>query len=60
LVEESLAMCTSLAPVIGYDEAAAIAKEAYTRGKTIKEVALEKKILPEKELAALLDPRKMI
>jgi fumarate hydratase class II len=58
-VENSLAMCTSLSPVIGYDEAAAIAKEAYATGKTIKEVALGKKILPEKKLEALLDPTKM-
>ncbi|KPK31467.1 MAG: aspartate ammonia-lyase [Nitrospira bacterium SG8_3] len=58
-VENSLAMCTSLCPVIGYDEAAAIAKEAYATGKTIKEVALGKKILPEEKLEALLDPTKM-
>ena len=59
LLEVSLAMCTALSPVIGYDEAAAIAKEAYATGKTIKEVALGKKILPEKELEILLDPTKM-
>ena len=58
-VEQSLAMCTTLAPVIGYDEAAAIANEAYATGRTVREVALEKKILPEKQLAELLDPLKM-
>lgn len=58
-VENSLAMCTSLSPVIGYDRAAAIAKEAYATGKTIKEVAIGKKILPEEKLAELLDPNKM-
>ncbi len=58
-VEESLAMCTSLAPVIGYDSAAAIAKEAYEKGKTVREVAEEKKVLPAKKIAALLDPRSM-
>jgi fumarate hydratase class II len=58
-VENSLAMCTSLSPVIGYDQAAAIAQEAHETGKTIKEAAKDKKILPEEELEALLDPAKM-
>jgi fumarate hydratase class II len=58
-VEQSLAMGTTLAPVIGYDKAAAIANEAYATGRTVREVALEKKILPEKQLAELLDPLKM-
>ncbi len=56
MIEKSLAMCTSLAPIIGYDNAAAIAKEAYATGKTVREVALEKKVMPEKELARVLDP----
>ena len=59
LVEQSLAMCTSLAPVIGYDNAAAIAKEAFAYGKTVRQVALEKKVLPEDELAKLLDAKSM-
>ncbi|MEZ4601334.1 MAG: class II fumarate hydratase [Syntrophotaleaceae bacterium] len=59
LVEESLAMCTALAPVIGYDRAAHIAKEAYTSGRTVRQVALEQKVLPEEELNRLLDPRPM-
>lgn len=59
LVEQSLAMCTSLAPVIGYDHAAAIAKEAFAEGKTVRQVALEKKVLPEAELNKLLDARSM-
>lgn len=58
-IEGSLAMSTSLAPVIGYDKAAAIAKEAYAAGKTVRQVALEKKVLPEDELAKLLDPMSM-
>jgi fumarate hydratase class II len=53
-VEKSLAMCTTLAPVIGYEKAAAIAKEAYGTGRTVREVATEKKVLPEAELAELL------
>ena len=56
MIEKSLAMCTSLAPIIGYDNAAAIAKEAYATGKTVRDVALEKKVMPEKELARVLDP----
>ncbi len=40
-VEHSLAMCTSLAPVVGYDAAAAIAKHAYATGKDVRAVALE-------------------
>ena len=59
LVEQSLAMCTSLAPVIGYDNAAALAKEAHATGKTIRQIALEKKVLPADKLNALLDPRGM-
>lgn len=59
LIEQSLAMCTSLAPKIGYDAAAAIAKEAYASGKTVRQVARAKKVLPDDELDALLDPRSM-
>jgi len=59
LVERSLAMCTSLAPLIGYDQAAAIAKEAFKQGKTVREVAMEKNVLPEKELDAALNARAM-
>jgi fumarate hydratase class II len=59
MIEKSLAMCTSLAPVIGYDSAAKIAKEAYERGKTVREVALEKKVLPAAKLNELLDPWSM-
>jgi fumarate hydratase class II len=52
-------MCTALAPVIGYEKAAAIAKKAYTTGKTVREVALGEKVLPEAQLNELLDPLKM-
>jgi len=58
-IEGSLAMCTSLAPIIGYDRAAEIAHKAYESGKTVREVALEEKILDKKELEALLDPANM-
>jgi fumarate hydratase class II len=59
LIEESLAMCTALAPAIGYDRAAAIAKHAHETGKTVREVALAEQVLPEEELNRLLDPRPM-
>jgi fumarate hydratase class II len=58
-IEGSLAMCTSLAPVIGYDAAAGIAKEAYATGRTVREVAREKKVLSDDELNKLLDPLSM-
>ncbi len=59
MIEESLAMCTALAPVIGYDRAVKIAKEAYHSGKTVREVALAKKVLPKHQLTKLLNPWKM-
>jgi fumarate hydratase, class II len=59
MIEQSLAMCTSLAPKIGYDQAAAIAKEAYADGKTVREVARLKGVLPEDELDGTLDPAAM-
>jgi len=58
-VEWSLAMVTSLAPVIGYDRAAEIAKKSVKEGKTVRQVCLEEKVLPEDELNELLDPWKM-
>jgi fumarate hydratase class II len=58
-IEGSLAMCTSLAPVIGYDKAAHLAHVAYETGKTVHEVAMEENVLPEDELNRLLDPRSM-
>jgi fumarate hydratase class II len=59
MIEKSLAMCTALAPEIGYDQAAAIAKESYKTGKTVREIALEKKIIPADRLNELLDPMRM-
>ena len=49
---------TALAPVIGYDAAAAVAKEAWESGRTVREVCLERGVLPEAELERLLDPRR--
>ena len=59
LVERGLAIATALAPVIGYDHAAAIAKEAAASGRTVREVAREKTELSEDELDRILEPAKM-
>jgi fumarate hydratase class II len=60
MVERGLAICTSLAPIIGYDAAAAIAKEAARTGRTIREVAREKTKLSDAELQKILDPALMV
>src|SRR5262245_31206580 len=59
LIEQSLAMVTALNDRIGYDAAAAIAKESVATGKTVRQLCLEKKVLPPDELERLLDPRRM-
>jgi fumarate hydratase class II len=59
LLERNLSLVTGLAPVIGYDKAASISKEAYRTGRTIREVALDWKVLPIEELDNALDPRRM-
>ncbi len=59
LVEQSFPIVTALVPAIGYDAAADISKEAYRSGRTIREVALEKGVLGEKELDEALDLAKM-
>ena len=70
-VEWSMAMVTSLNPLIGYDTAAAIAKEAFKAGKTVRDLCLDKMkagalkkkdsgaAVTEAELNAALDPRSM-
>jgi fumarate hydratase class II len=56
-LERSLAMCTALAPAIGYDKAAQIAKIAYESGRTVRDVAMEVSGLDQVTLERLLDPR---
>ena len=58
-LENSLAMSTGLVPVIGYEKAAEIAQEAHRTGKTVRDVAMEQKVLPETQLDELLDPIRM-
>jgi fumarate hydratase class II len=48
-------LSTALVPAIGYDRAASLAREAYEKNKTIREVAVEKCVLPEKEIHNILN-----
>jgi fumarate hydratase, class II len=59
LLEGNLSLATALAPKIGYDEAAAIAKQAFAEGRTAREVARERQVLPDAELDEVLDARAM-
>jgi fumarate hydratase class II len=59
LVERGLAIVTTLVPVIGYDAAAAIAKEAQRSGRTVREVASETTSLSAADLDRILDPASM-
>ncbi len=58
-VEKSLSMVTSLNPYIGYEKASALAKEAMKTGKTIRQLCVEKKVLPEDQLDEILNPMRM-
>jgi len=56
--ERSLSLATALAPLVGYDRAAEIARRAETEGKSVRQVASEDKLLPDDVLERLLDPRR--
>ncbi len=58
-IENSLAMCTSLAPLVGYDQAADIAKTAYISGKTVRKVAEESGAIAPDVLDKALEPMSM-
>ena len=58
LVEQGLMLATALAPEIGYDAAAALAKDAFKSGRTIRELAAERGIAADR-LDELLDPAAM-
>ena len=58
-VEQSLSMVTSLNPLLGYERAAAIAKEAFKTGKTVRQLCEEQKLLPPEVLKEALDPMRM-
>ncbi|MFN2464277.1 MAG: class II fumarate hydratase [Candidatus Dormibacteria bacterium] len=59
MVERGLMLATALAPAIGYDAAAQLAKTAYKEGRAIREVARENTDLSEAQLTELLDPARM-
>ena len=58
-VEQSLSMVTSLNPLIGYERASQLAKEAFASGKTIRQLCVEQQVLPEATLREALDPYRM-
>ncbi|MEE9164443.1 MAG: aspartate ammonia-lyase, partial [Thermoplasmata archaeon] len=58
-VEWSTALATALSPRIGYRRAAEIAKQAFTEGKTVRDVAIQEGVLSDEELDELLDPDRM-
>ena len=59
-IEKDPSLATALAPYIGYSKASQIALKAHKENKTIKEVALEMKVMPEKELDKILDAKKLV
>jgi fumarate hydratase class II len=56
--ERSLSLATALAPLVGYDRAAEIAKRAEAEGKSVRDIARAEKLLPDDVLERLLDPRR--
>ena len=59
LLDNSLMLVTALAPKIGYDEAAKIAKDAHRNGSTLKEEVVKSGTLSEKEYDRIMDPMLM-
>jgi fumarate hydratase class II len=59
LLENSLMLVTALAPKIGYDNAAKIAKQAHKNGTSLKEEVLKTKLISEKEYLKIMNPIKM-
>jgi len=59
LMERSLMLVTALAPKIGYDNAAKIAKSAHARGTTLKEEAVRLGFVSANEFDRLVQPDKM-
>ncbi|GAC1316570.1 MAG: class II fumarate hydratase [Chloroflexota bacterium] len=60
LVESGLMLVTALAPEIGYDAAAALAKEAFSTGRTIRDLARERTTLSDADLNRILNPAAMV
>ena len=58
-LDKSVGIVTALLPHIGYEKSAELAREAYTTGKPIRQIILDRGILSEKELEHILSPRQM-
>ena len=58
-LDRSVGIVTALLPHIGYENSAMLAKEAYTTGKPIREIVLQKHLLPEEKLEHILSPEQM-
>lgn len=60
MIGKSLALATALTPSIGYEEGARIAKKAFLRNKTIRDVVEQERLFSKEDVNRLLDPRRMI
>lgn len=60
MVKNSIGIVTALNPYIGYKNSTKIAKEALETGKSLEQVALEKKLLTKEQLDEMLDPKAML
>ena len=58
-LHNSLMLVTALAPQIGYDRAAAVAKQAYAENKTLHQVVMEQELMDEETFVRLTDPQPM-
>tara|TARA_B100001123_G_C14763581_1_gene809773 strand:- start:144 stop:671 length:528 start_codon:yes stop_codon:yes gene_type:complete len=59
-LDNSLMLVTALSPIIGYDNAAKIAKKAHKNGTTLKEESIKSGLMTEKEYDKIVNPKKMI
>ena len=59
-IQKNSILVTALVPKIGYDKAAEVAKEAVSKNVTIREILVEKALIPESEIDELLDIEKLI
>ena len=59
-LDKNPALATYLAPHIGYLKASKIAKQALKEGRSVKDIAIEKKILPIEEINQILDPKSFL
>ncbi len=59
LCRSTIALATALNPYIGYRKATELVKESVVTGRSIVELAREKKLLSEEQIAEILDPKKM-